>query len=211
MLAAAATGVYQASFFASVDRTGAAVATVVALGTAPSPPGCAPAQRTASASPPPGGPRPPARWPAALLSSRDEGSVDGSGVALALVSGGCYGAYTVSAKRFLRPGRPVEGAVAASLLGGALLLLPGLADGAAALATPRGAGLVAWLGLVTTALAYVVFVRGLRRVTAATAGTLSLAEPFVALLLGAAVLHERLTAAAAPVPSSSSPAWRWRR
>jgi DME family drug/metabolite transporter len=52
---------------------------------------------------------------------------------------------------------------------------------------------VAWLGPITTALAYMLFVHGLRGVDAPTAGTLSLAEPLVAALLGIGLLHERLT------------------
>jgi DME family drug/metabolite transporter len=54
--------------------------------------------------------------------------------------------------------------------------------------------LVVWLGLVCTALAYVLFVRGLRDVPASTAGTLSLAEPLVAVTVSALVLGERLAA-----------------
>ena len=55
---------------------------------------------------------------------------------------------------------------------------------------------VAWLGPVTTAAAYMLFVRGLRTVSAATAGTLSLAEPLVAALAGIGLLHEHLAAPA---------------
>ncbi len=51
-----------------------------------------------------------------------------------------------------------------------------------------------WLGPVTAALAYWFFVTGLRRVSAATAGTLSLAEPLVAAVLAVVVLGERLSA-----------------
>ena len=43
-----------------------------------------------------------------------------------------------------------------------------------------------------TALAYVLFARGLGRLSAATVTTLVLAEPLVATLLGVAVLGERL-------------------
>jgi DME family drug/metabolite transporter len=49
------------------------------------------------------------------------------------------------------------------------------------------------LGLVTTALAYILFARGLNRILAATAVTLSLAEPLTAGLLGVIVVGEQLT------------------
>ena len=54
----------------------------------------------------------------------------------------------------------------------------------------RSIGLVLWLGPVTVALAYWLYVTGLRRVTA---GTLSLAEPMVATALGIGLLHEHLS------------------
>jgi DME family drug/metabolite transporter len=54
--------------------------------------------------------------------------------------------------------------------------------------------LALFLGIVPTALAYVLFARGLRRLSAAETSTLTLAEPLTAGLLGAAVLGERLTA-----------------
>jgi DME family drug/metabolite transporter len=67
--------------------------------------------------------------------------------------------------------------------------VPGLAG----LAAPRSLALVAWLGPVTVALAYWLYVAGLRRLTAATAATLSLAEPLVATALGIGILRERLS------------------
>ena len=54
--------------------------------------------------------------------------------------------------------------------------------------------LTAWLGLVSTAFAYVLFVRGLRAIPASTAGTLGLAEPLVAVAVAVVVLGERLDA-----------------
>lgn len=59
---------------------------------------------------------------------------------------------------------------------------------------------MAWLGVAATAVAYMSFVAGLGRVTAATAGTLSLAEPLVATALAIVVLGERLSA---PVAAGS--------
>ena len=56
--------------------------------------------------------------------------------------------------------------------------------------------LIAWLGLATTAAAYWLFTAGLVRVRATTAGTLSLAEPLVAALIGVLLLHEHLSPSA---------------
>jgi drug/metabolite transporter, DME family len=63
------------------------------------------------------------------------------------------------------------------------------------LATPRGVLVALHLGLLATAVAYVLFATGLGRVTVATAATMSLAEPLTAATLGVAVLGERLTVA----------------
>jgi DME family drug/metabolite transporter len=49
------------------------------------------------------------------------------------------------------------------------------------------------LGLIATALAYILFTRGLQRVPVSSAVTLSLAEPLTAALLGIFLLRERLT------------------
>jgi DME family drug/metabolite transporter len=187
--------VFQAAFFAAVDRTGAALATLVALGAAPLATGlCA---RHLRAEPLPTG------WMAAtttaitgcalLLLPGKETGADGIGLALALVAASCYGGYTVAAKRLLSVDRPIEGVIAATLVGGGLLLSPAFADRPERLASMRGLALIGWLGLVSTALAYILFVRGLRRVPASVAGTLSLAEPLVAVALAVLLLGERLT------------------
>jgi DME family drug/metabolite transporter len=194
-LAAVSTGVFQAAFFAAVNRTGAALATLVALGAAPVATGLG--AHLAHGEPLGRG------WAVAtaaavagcglLVLPGAQTAVDAPGVVLALLAAACYAGYTVAAKRLLREQRPVEGVIAASVLGGALILAPALAAGSAGLVTGRGVALVAFLGLASTATAYVLFVRGLRSVPASTAGTLSLAEPLVAVVLGVLVIGERLT------------------
>jgi DME family drug/metabolite transporter len=124
-------------------------------------------------------------------------AADALGVALALVAGGCYAVYTVSAKRLLTAGVPPLPILAGTVATGAIVLAPVLASGIAGLTTPRGLALVAWLGLVATGLGYLLFARGLAHVPAAAAGTLSLAEPLTASLLGIVVLGERPSGAAA--------------
>jgi hypothetical protein len=79
--------------------------------------------------------------------------------------------------------------------GGALLVLPVLAaDGTRWLGTVRGAGVAAHLALFTTFLAYRLFGRGLRGISAQLATTLTLAESVVATALGVVLLGERLPA-----------------
>ena len=114
------------------------------------------------------------------------------GVLLALGAGLCYAVYTVAAKGLLVAGHAPE-AVMARIFGlGALGLLPVLVlDHPGDLASAGGVALAVYLGAVPTALAYVLFARGLRRLPAGEVATLTLAEPLTAAALGALVLGER--------------------
>src|SRR6478672_8213300 len=60
-------------------------------------------------------------------------------------------------------------------------------------ATGPGLAVATYLAVLTTALAYLLYARGLRTTAVTTATTLGLAEPAVAAVLGLAVLGEHLT------------------
>jgi len=78
--------------------------------------------------------------------------------------------------------------------GAAIVLAPVLAATSPGwVLSGRGLAVTAYLGLVTTAAAYLLYGRGLRTVTAPVAVTLGLAEPVVAAVLGVLVPGERLT------------------
>jgi len=191
---AVAIAAYQLAFFAAVDRTGVAVGTVVALGSAPAIAGLA--GWVADREPLTG------RWAAAtalacagvllLVLGGGGASVDALGVILAVVSGSGYATYTVLAKRLLRRGHAPERVMAASFSLGALLLVPVLALGDVSwLATGDGLAMALFLGAIPTALAYVLFARGLRHLTPGETATLTLAEPLTATGLGVLALGER--------------------
>ena len=198
LAASCATGVFQAAYFTSVSRTGAALATAIVFGVAPVTTGLA--ARIIGRSPLGWG------WAAGtgcaiagcvlLLLPGHASRVDGVGVVLAIVAAGCYAVYTVSAKRLADDGAAMAAAVSITLIAGGLLLTPWLVAAGPGLFSGRALLTAAWLGPVTTAVAYMLFVQGLRTVPAATAGTLSLAEPLVAALAGIGLLHEHLTAPA---------------
>lgn len=128
-----------------------------------------------------------------------------AGVALAVLAGACYLLYTAAAKALLDRGVAGRASDGGHARARRRLLAPVLLARGAELATPRSLVMVAWLGLVTTTAAYLLFARGLRHLPAGTVGTLSLAEPLTAAALGLLVLGERPDAPAALGPSACSP------
>ncbi|MFJ8752422.1 DMT family transporter [Streptomyces sp. NPDC102441] len=196
LICAVSTGVFQAALLSSVARTGAALATVVAMGVAPAAIGLCARWVT--------GERMTAVWMAGtaaaiagcvlLLAPGSEG-VDALGMILAVAAGVCYGLYTAFAKKLaaVAPAAQLPGLAALSLLAGALPLAPWMVNSAAPVQQGATFTLVAWLGVATTALAYRLFTTGLTKVRATTAGTLSLAEPLAAALIGVLLLHEHLS------------------
>src|SRR4051794_7877362 len=191
-LLAAALGIagYQLAFFAAVRDTGVAVGTVVALGSGPAFAGLF------SRAPLTG------RWAAstalatagiALLVAGGAGAhVSPLGVVLALSAGASYATYTVAAKALLDAGHAPESVMARAFGAGAVLLVPALLiAGTGWLAAPGGIALAVYLGAIPTALAYVLFARGLRHLSANETATLTLAEPLTATALGTVVLGER--------------------
>jgi DME family drug/metabolite transporter len=194
--AVAGVAVYQLAFFAAVADTGVAVGTIVALGSAPTLAGLFEwiVDRR----------RPSGRWIAAtalacagvalLALAGGEADVSAPGVALAVTAGGAYAVYTLAAKRMLAAGHAPESVMAAAFGIGALVLLPVLlATQPTWLLHADGIALALFLGTVPTAIAYLLFAAGLRRLTASETATLTLAEPLTAGVLGAVVLEEPLS------------------
>ena len=198
LVAAAGVAVYQLAFFAAVKDTGVAVGTIVALGSAPTLAGAfewaldgrAPSRAWALATA--------LALAGVTMLAGGGASISPIGVLLAIVAGASYAAYTLSAKRMLQEGHAAETVMAVAFGLGAVLLAPVLAGtGAGWLTHADGFGLAVFLGVVPTALAYLLFAHGLKRLTAAETATLTLAEPLTAALLGVVVLSETLSAPAA--------------
>jgi len=199
LTAAAGVAAYQLCFFAAVADTGVAVGTIVALGSAPAIAGAlewtierrAPARAWAPAT------ALACAGVALLALAGTDAAVSAPGVALALGAGASYAAYTLAAKRMLSAGHRPEHVMAGAFGLGALALVPVLAaTGAGWLLRPGGAALALFLGIVPTAVAYVLFARGLERLSAAETATLTLAEPLTAALLGLVVLSEPVSPSA---------------
>lgn len=200
LVAIGALGVlaYQPAFFAGTSANGVAVGTVVALGSAPVLTGLLDwALRRRF---------PGSRWliatvvataGVALISGlvgAGTDAVSAPGILASLGAGGSYAVYTLAAKALLQRGWGATSTMGtlfgAAAVGSIPLLL--LSD-ASWLATAEGIAMALWLGVVTTALAYLLFGWGLARLPAATVSTLTLAEPLTATVLGTLVLGELLS------------------
>ena len=195
LVAAGSMAAYQLCFFAGVVKTGVAVGTIIAIGSAPLFAGVIGFLAR--------GERPGRRWAAAtvlavvgcslLLAAGRSIHVDLLGMSLAAGAGAAYASFAVASKRLLED-KPPDAVMAAVFTLGALFLAPLLFTTSLSwLAQWRGLGVVLHLGLVTVTIAYSLFARGLNQVPVATAATLSLAEPLTAALLGVFLLGERLT------------------
>jgi drug/metabolite transporter, DME family len=188
---------YPITFYPAVATAGVAVATVVALGSAPVFTGLLFWFA---------GEHPTTRWllgaglaipgcAALVLGGATAYSAHPLGILLAALAGLSYTVYTVVSGRLIGQGHHPRAVLGTLFGGGGLLVVPVvLVPGGTALANPRTALVIGHLALVTTFLAYLLFGHGLRHTTAAMATTLTLIEPAVAALLGIVVLHGQLAA-----------------
>jgi DME family drug/metabolite transporter len=199
ILAAVGIAAYQLCFFAGVSRTGVAVGTIVGIGSAPIMAGLLEWMVY--------GERPGRRWLLAttlallgtilLVVASSRLDVDPLGIALALGAGFSYAVYTMASKAIL-PGRSPDAVMAVIFALGAIILLPTLFFASHRwILEPVGLIVALHLGLVTVALAYILFGRGLVTVPVSTTVTLTLAEPLTAAALGILVLGEKLSTMAA--------------
>lgn len=195
-----ATGLagYQFAYFAAVPAAGVSIATLVALGLAP--------LLIALGAALLGHGRPDRATLVALLTALvglvllvgvsaggDLGTAVVPGALLASGSALGYAVVTLA-------GGGVPAGVPVTLVGfggGALLLTPlALAAGLRFTAEPVALGVLLYLGVVPSALAYGLFFTGLRTVPGAVAGIVTLLEPLTATALATAFLGERLAPAA---------------
>lgn len=191
--------VYQTAYYAAIPYAGLALATVVTLGTGP--------VLIAVGS-----------WlflrerlgflgPCLILVSlvglvllvRPSGSsVSVVGVGLSLLSAAGYAAVTLLSRASRLSDDPLDAALGGFAVGAVLVLPIALVEGLFP-AAGRGAetlGLLAFLALFPTALAYVAFFSGLQAVNATTASMVALVEPVAAAILAVVVLGEHLSAVA---------------
>jgi len=200
LLAGACVAAYNLSFFAGVKASGVALGTAIAIGSGPIWAGLL---QTLVLR----------RWPAPVwwlgtllgvaggaamaLDGRTSVQAPAGGIALCLLAGLSYAAYALLNQKLVA--RAAPGAVNLAVFGtAALISLPAAFALAGPLAvSARTWGVVLYLGLVATGLAYLLFTHALRHISGATGVTLALAEPVTAFALAVAVVGETPSAMAA--------------
>ncbi|WP_277673566.1 EamA family transporter [Piscibacillus halophilus] len=194
LISAMAMALYQPFFFTGVDLTGVAIGTVVAICSAPVFAGVIEwlwYKRL-----------PDWVWGIStllavlgctlLFQSGEQVVFNPIGMLCALVAGLSFAVYTFVSKTLVET-HPPDVVVALVFTTAAIFLLPLLfmADLSWTLQW-SGTLSILHLGLIATSLAYLLFARGLKGVTASTAVTLALAEPLTASLLGIGLLGEAI-------------------
>lgn len=193
--AALSIALFQCLFFSSIRFTGVAIGTVVTIGSAPVFAGLIEWFIWKV--------KPTRIWGVAtslaiigcilLFVNRGQAVVDPFGVGLALGGGLMFALYTNVSKQ-LTKGAETLPAVAMTFSLCALFLVPlALMGGFTWIGSMNNLVPMLYMGIMTTSIAYLLFLGGLRLVSSSAAVTLSLAEPLTAALLGVFFLGEYLS------------------
>ncbi|UMG94747.1 DMT family transporter [Nocardioides sp. TF02-7] len=200
-LVGAGTAAYQALYFGSVVEVGVTVATVVSLGLAPVLLTAAESLRA--------GRHPGVRRVLVLIAAllglvlvsgaAGEGATGPRpwlGVLLAVASGATYAATTALGRPLSQRSDPLALTTVATSAG-ALALVPAafVVGGPATTTDPVALSALAYLGVMTMALAYGLLYAGLRTTSSTAAVIASLLEPVTAAVAAALLLDERIGAA----------------
>ena len=188
-------GLYQLTFFSAVHSTGIAIATVTALGSAPT--------FSAIVAYIVLRERPQRSWylgtSVTILGIVLVGTANGvesfnlKGVALAALAGLGFAIFNVICRKSLARGAEDLWLTATTFGVAALVSFPFLfTQNPEWILTLKGFVTVLWLGLVTTSIGYVLFMFGLKRIESSKAATVVLAEPATATILAAVVIGEEL-------------------
>jgi DME family drug/metabolite transporter len=190
-------GMYQLTFFSAVHSTGIAIATVTALGAAPT--------LSAVVAYVVLREKPQRSWYAGtgvtilgiVLVGTAHGieSFDPKGVGLATLAGFGFAVFNVVCRKSLAQGAQDMWLTATTFGVAALVSFPFLfTQNPEWILTSKGFFTVLWLGLVTTSVGYILFMFGLKRIESSKAATVVLAEPATATILAAFVIGENLVA-----------------
>lgn len=193
--AAICISLFQLLFFSSVLLTGVAIASVVAIGSAPVFSGLVEWIYFKT--------RPTRIWGIStsfaivgclfLFLNKGEITINPVGIVYSLIAGLIFAFYTLSSKSILAKEEAIP-SVAMTFSVSAVFLLPFLFIYDLSWLNDAGnVGIIFYLGLATTSVAYVFYSRGLNKIPSSSALTLSLAEPTTAAILGVLIVGETLS------------------
>jgi drug/metabolite transporter, DME family len=115
------------------------------------------------------------------------------GTIFSLIAAATYGSSVICGRFLAGDYHPLQVTTITFSAGTVVLVLVNLAAGVVTVHTTQGWLLVLYLGLVPTALAYWLFQKGLRSVSATSASIVSMVDPLVAALLAWALFGETLS------------------
>lgn len=192
------TALYQVCYFGAIERTGVAVATLVTLCTAPVMVAVISVFMTRQ--------RPSTYVLLALIGAlagtamlvgfqENTGgrSTDTGGILLALGSAFGYSIVTLATRKLAGRYHPFQSIAISFSFGAVILLIFAGTQGIVLNYTPIGWTLLLYLGTIPTALAYVLFIAGMRSTTATVASISTLLEPLVATILAWLIFGERFS------------------
>ncbi len=119
-------------------------------------------------------------------------ALDGAGVVLALVAGGCWAAYIVTASRLGAAGTVRGGLAGASIVAGVLTFPTGVVAGGGDLVSWRVLGLGLLVAVLASVVPYSFELQALRTLSKKTFSVLVALEPAVGAVVGALLLDQRL-------------------
>ncbi|MET0787051.1 MAG: EamA family transporter [Paenisporosarcina sp.] len=195
IIAAICMALFQPLFFTSVRVTGIAIGTVVAIGSAPIFSGLIEWLFLKM--------KPSRAWVMAttlsvigcslLFLNKDSLTVNPVGVILSLIAGFVFAIYTIVSKSLLAKVEAIP-AVAMTFSISALMLMPFLFIFDSSWVTEsKNIWTILYLGFMTTSVAYILYLLGLKKVPSSSAVTLSLGEPLTAAVLSVIIVGEVLS------------------
>ncbi|GAB4212728.1 MAG: EamA family transporter [Roseiflexaceae bacterium] len=187
---------YQVCLFSAIPLVGVSIAVLITLCTAP--------VLVALASAALFGEKPTVRVGLALLGALGgsallvapgeggQGAVNLVGVLFALGSAAGYATLTLSSRSLASRYHPIQPLLIGFAAGAAMLLPFALLNGLTVAFPAEGWGLLVYLGVVPTALAYILFMAGMRHISATVASIITLLEPLTAAVLAWLFFREQL-------------------
>jgi len=197
LIAGCGIAVYQLTFFSAVDSTGIAIATVTALGTAPTFSAIVAYVILRE--------KPQLNWYlgtsvtiVGIILVGTANGVEGFnvfGIILASIAGLGFAIFNVICRKSLERGASDIWVTSQTFGIAAIASAPFLfSESPVWLTTRNGILTTLWLGIFTTSVGYILFMYGLKRIPSSLAATVVLAEPATATILAAVVIGEPLVA-----------------